>query len=359
MSMQQAVRGTLFLIITAGLASLLAVHRAAASAPIKSPFPGAAGVAVGTVLPGARLVHRVDVRNPSNLPLHFTAFQSSCGCTSGALNPVTIRPGKFGVLTLRLHAPAYPGRKEVMVWLKGLCGKKRIVRQFLVNYRVRRMIRLSAAGARRRPLNSFILPPMDYGQKPHKLVVEITRGGYAAKWDRLACRVMRPGLAAALRRTSGTSWRLTLPLVDAHVLGGQSYPVRFSFYDGAKRLNYHLTLPANVAVRGPVKLAPDDLFYSRLVAGSARRRTILLALSHGAAGPVGRITRAESASPNVALKVIRNGHELAVTLRPGAAAGQISGIIVVHVKRKKKTYVFQERYLGYVVKAKPNCVVGR
>ncbi|MBK8909193.1 MAG: DUF1573 domain-containing protein [Rhodospirillales bacterium] len=67
-------------------------------------------LALGDV-PNGKIVEReVTVRNEGDAPLVVERITTSCGCTTAALEPMTIAPGASGVLTIAFDSGAHgPG----------------------------------------------------------------------------------------------------------------------------------------------------------------------------------------------------------------------------------------------------------
>lgn len=70
-------------------------------------------LALGDVVNGVVVMREVEVENRGQADLVIEGVSTSCGCTQAAVEPMTIRPGESGTLSIRFdsgaHGPALAG----------------------------------------------------------------------------------------------------------------------------------------------------------------------------------------------------------------------------------------------------------
>ena len=354
-SWQRAIRLLAFGGLGLGLALLalclvLAAARRAATGTQSVSFRiPAVTVDLGSQLPGQLLRRQWPVPNPGSASIRITRIVTSCGCLQSTLQPLTIPPGKTGVLNFAIATRPWSGPALVTATLTGIAGSAVIVRRYLIRYTVRRPIRIVGAKDTNGEPYYLDLGKLSLGSKPRPFRVFVRRGTYPARWDSLRCAADNPVLGASVKKIGLDSWALSLAPRGLTILGSQSYQLRFSFYRGGKELPFHYSQPVNFKVEGPVELEPDSVFFGPVPYGSTMVRRLRLVTSATGRSGSGRIVSAKSPIPGgAAISVNAGGTGLRAAFHAAAGVGQITGRYLITAEYGGSFYRFRVDYLAYV-----------
>lgn len=341
------VLGLAFLAVGIGLAT---EHNTPAPARPRSGRPPTVVVVdLGAELPGQILERRVLVRNAGPAIIKISRVITSCGCLHTTLQPQLIAPGKAGVLTLQIATRPWAGREFITATVFGCAGSTPIVRRYLVQYTVRRLVRFAGSKDSVGEPYYLDLGAISFGSSPKPFQVSVTRGTYPAHWDAWRCSTSAPGLAAKVRCVGRDSWMLSLIPKGLTILGSQSYRLRFSFYRGDEELPYHYSQPVNFMVRGSVRIEPGSVFFGAVPFGSTVVKHLHLVTGKTDQSGNGRILSVKSTDPKrAAVAITGGGKGLRVTFRAVGTHGQATGRFVVTSEYGGSRYQFRVDYLAYV-----------
>ena len=305
---------------------------------------------LGPQLPDQLLHDRLRGTNSESATVHFSQLITSCGCLSGVLYPSAIPAGKTGTLTLTLATPDWAGTKVVTALLYGTMGSASADRRYVVTYSVHRMIRVTGWRATLGEAYYLDLGSILVGSMLIPFQVTITRGSYPVRWDTLRCSTNTKYMATRLVRNGKRRWLLSVVPKDLTMLGSQSYVVRFSFYCGNRELNYHLSLPVNFTVRGPVAIEPDSIFFGAVPYDSTVIKNLQLVTSTTGQIGKGRILSATSTDPgHAAVAVTGGGKGLRATFHAVGTQGRSTGRFLITARYGGSQYQFRVDYLAYVL----------
>ncbi|MHB1768052.1 MAG: hypothetical protein ACYCUV_09410 [Phycisphaerae bacterium] len=306
-------------------------------------------VNLGNQLPGQVLHRRVLVRNTGPVTMNFSKVITSCGCIRATVRPEVLPSGKTATLSLAIATRPWPGPELITATLFGTTGSTPIVRQYLVRYTVRRLMRI--AGSKGTLGEPYYLDcgTISVGSNPKPFQVSVTRGTYPARWDAWRCSTGSRELAASIRKTGNGTWMLSLIPKGLAILGSQSYILRFSFYNKGRKLQYHYSQPVNFTVRGPVELEPGSVFFGAISYGTTVSKNLKLISYATGQMAKGRILSATSTDPRHATVSIGDGGKgLRVAFHAVGTHGQATGRFLVAAEYHEARYRFRIDYLADV-----------
>lgn len=307
---------------------------------------------LGAQLPNQLLVIRETLRNKYQTPLGFTRLRTSCGCLSGAVSPLRLRPGRGGKLVLRLLTHGASGKAGVSALLSGRAGRHIVYQRYVIQYHVRQMVNTFGPGRTQSTPGYVDIGSVPLAKLAAPVSLRVMRGGFRARWDTLECFSNNHDIAVKVHPVNGRQWRVSLRFLAVNTIGPQSADLRLAFLHNGKPLRYQLNEIVSLNVVGPIKLSPQELLLGVIRRGQSIEQR--LSLWPDKPGTTPRLLGAEVGDPrHFRIRVAKGGTVAFAIFTPGKLHGRVHGSAQLLVDYNGTKYHVCLGYLGYVVQPKP------